>query len=168
VGCNRRLADHCGRWRHYGTSQRRYQVLCGRRDGNTTWKSPPTTTIGGYTYTWPTDGAATGEALIATVSGSAITLSWEAPAAAAHTPRARRALRAGGRRSHAVPAGERLASAHGALECGIVQFMSRSFQASYYYVGDSSTFIRINSSTYFELKTALNYVLFSPGNASGW
>lgn len=49
------------------------------------WLEPAATLhIGGYTYTWPTSGAATGESLTATVAGANITLAWTAPAPAAH------------------------------------------------------------------------------------
>lgn len=47
--------------------------------GNLWLADAATTKLGGYTLTWPTSGAATGEYLKATVSGSNITLSWEDP-----------------------------------------------------------------------------------------
>jgi len=53
--------------------------------GDTTWASAATTELGAYVYTWPLAGAVTGESLIATVAGAAITLSWAAPTPAAHT-----------------------------------------------------------------------------------
>lgn len=52
--------------------------------GNLWLITTATTHLGGYTYTWPTSGAATGESLTATVSGANITLAWTAPAPAAH------------------------------------------------------------------------------------
>jgi hypothetical protein len=52
--------------------------------GNLWIHNDAVTEFGGYEYLWPLAGAATGDVLTATVAGSAVTLSWDAPGAVAH------------------------------------------------------------------------------------